>query len=311
MNQILSTENINNSKAKKQRNNGPKDIKSVTKFFAIMLLIFGIFLIVNSCYALNKDNKNTSSKTQTQEVEPTIEVEMKGEDKLLIRVLHEEGIDKISYNWENGDIKTKMGKGAKYLEEEIEIPAGENALYITATDINGVTKKYEDTFILETNTKIDISISGNNIKIDLNGKESISKFTYAWDEENPTEVKVEDTKYAMELEAPLGRHTLKIVATDINGEETEKEQEVIGTTKPVIKLEKGDNAYKIIATDEIGLDRIEITTVSDGKVVKIQADGKELEYNFPLKQNDENFIEIVAYNENGVASKKVRAKWPK
>ena len=311
MNQILSTENISNVKAKNKKSSGAKDINSVVKFFAIVLLIFGIFLIANSSFALNKDNSKTSSNKKVVNVEPTIELEKKGEDKLILRVLHEEGIDKVSYNWDNGDIKTKMGKSAKYLEEEIEIPAGENTLYITATDINGTVKKYEETYELETNTKIDISISGNNIKVDLTGKEEIQGFTYAWDEENPTEVKVGDKKYAMELEAPLGRHKLKVVATDINGEKSEKEQEVVGTTKPVIKLEKGNNAYKITATDEIGLDRIEITTVSDGKVVKIQADGKKLEYNFPLKQNDENFIEIMAYNENGVASKKVRAKWPR
>ena len=46
MNQILSTENIND-KSNKQKG-GPKSIKSIVKFFAIILIIFGLFLITNS-----------------------------------------------------------------------------------------------------------------------------------------------------------------------------------------------------------------------------------------------------------------------
>ena len=40
-------------------------------------------------------------------------------------------------------------------------------------------------------------------------------------------------------------------------------------------------------------------------------DGKDFTYNFPLKEGDENKIQIVAYNSNGVESEVVRAKWKK
>ncbi|MBO4293670.1 MAG: hypothetical protein J5881_04730 [Clostridia bacterium] len=307
MNQILSTENVNNKYKGSKKSGGPKDIKSVTKFFASGLLIFGVFLIINSSYAMLKKD---GGKTPKDVGEPTIELEEKGEDKILLKVMHEEDVDSLVYAWNEEDPTTVRSVG-KFYQKELDIPNGVNTLNVKATDIYGNEKEMERTFELSLSTNIDISISGNSIKINLEGKEEITKFTYAWDEEEPKKVDVNNTEYSMEIEAPLGRHTLKVTATNINDEVEEKTQEVVGTKQPTVTVKKGDNAYAISAHDEIGLDRIEITTLKDGKVTKIQADGQDLDYNFPLKLSDDNLIEIVAYNENGVKSKKLRAKWPK
>ncbi|MBR0491703.1 MAG: hypothetical protein IJJ82_06660 [Clostridia bacterium] len=307
MNQILSTENINNKNKGSKKSSGSKDIRSVTKFFAFGLLIFGIFLVINSSYAMLK---NDGAKAKKDVGEPTIEIEEKGEDKLLIKVMHEDDVATLTYSWNNENPTTVKSIG-KFYQKELDIPNGQNTLYVTATDVNGTVKKTEKDFELTLSTNIDVSIAGNNIKINLKGQDVIKEFTFAWDEEEPKKVDVNNTEYSMEIEAPLGRHTLVINTTDINGEKAEKTQEVVGTKQPTIQIKKGNNAFAISAHDEIGLDRIEITTLKDGKVTKIQADGKDLDYNFPLKQGDENLIEIVAYNENGVMSKKLRAKWPK
>lgn len=307
MNQILSTENVNNKYKGSKKSGGPKDIKSVTKFFAFGLLILGVFLIINSSYAMLKKD---GGKTPKDVGEPTIELEEKGEDKILLKVMHEEDVDSLVYAWNEEDPTTVRSVG-KFYQKELDIPNGVNTLNVKATDIYGNEKEMERTFELSLSTNIDISISGNSIKINLEGKEEITKFTYAWDEEEPKKVDVNNTEYSMEIEAPLGRHTLKVTATNINDEVEEKTQEVVGTKQPTVTVKKGDNAYAISAHDEIGLDRIEITTLKDGKVTKIQADGQDLDYNFPLKLSDDNLIEIVAYNENGVKSKKLRAKWPK
>lgn len=307
MNQILSTENINNKNKGYKKSSGSKDIRSVTKFFAFGLLILGIFLVINSSYAMLK---NDGAKAKKDVGEPTIEIEEKGEDKLLIKVMHEDDVATLTYSWNNENPTTVKSIG-KFYQKELDIPNGQNTLYVTATDVNGTVKKTEKDFELTLSTNIDVSIAGNNIKINLKGQDVIKEFTFAWDEEEPKKVDVNNTEYSMEIEAPLGRHTLVINTTDINGEKAEKTQEVVGTKQPTIQIKKGNNAFAISAHDEIGLDRIEITTLKDGKVTKIQADGKDLDYNFPLKQGDENLIEIVAYNENGVMSKKLRAKWPK
>ena len=310
MNQILSTENVNNQYKGSKRSSGPKDIKSVTKFFAFGLLIFGIFLIINSSYAMIKKD-GTKEKSKSDVGEPTIEIEEKGEDKVLIKVMHEDDIATLIYSW-NGENPTTVKSVGKFYQKELQIPNGTNTLYVTATDVNDSVKEIERTFELSFTTNIDLSISGNSIKVNLKGKEEIKEFTFAWDEEEPKKVNVNNTEYSMEIEAPIGRHTLKVTATNINDEVEEKTQEVVGTKQPTITVKKGDNAYAISAHDEIGLDRIEVTTLKDGKVTKMQADGgNDLNWNFPLKPSDDNLVEIVAYNTNGVVSKKLRAKWPK
>ena len=89
MNQILSTENIN---SKYRKSNGSKDIKSIIKFFAIMLMIFGIFLIASSSYALYKGiNGNNNEEQQQSTSQPEIEVENKDEKQLILTKTQETG----------------------------------------------------------------------------------------------------------------------------------------------------------------------------------------------------------------------------
>ena len=59
--------------------------------------------------------------------------------------------------------------------------------------------------------------------------------------------------------------------------------------------------------EELKLERINTRL----KTRKIESDGKDFTYEFPLKEGDENKIQIVAYNSNGVASDPVKAKWKK
>lgn len=308
MNQILSTQNLNSKQKRSGGSKGPKDITSVAKFFAIGLFIFGLFLIINSSYAMIKENGEAEKKAL---VKPTIDVENKGEDKLLLKVMHEDDIDKVTYSWNKENPVTVEGLNQKFYQKELDIPNGENVLYVTAADVNGSTQEFKKTFELSLSTNIDISISGNNIKINLEGQNDIKEFKYAWDEEEAKTVEVNQKEYSMKIQAPIGKHTLTVTAIDVNGEEKEKTQEVVGTTKPTVEISKGKNGFLIKAHDDIKLDKIEITTLEDGKVTPIQTDGKDFEYEFPLKENNENYIQVVAYNENGVKSKKIRAKWPK
>ena len=97
MNQILSTESVNNKYKGSKKSSGPKDIKSVTKFFAFGLLIFGIFLIINSSYAMIKTDGDKKAKADVGE--PTIEIEEKGEDKVLIKVMHEDDVATLTYSF--------------------------------------------------------------------------------------------------------------------------------------------------------------------------------------------------------------------
>ena len=314
MNQILSTENINNNKKKnyksKGTSTGAKDMKSILRFFAIMLIVFGALIAGNGVLALNNGGNSNNSKV-SQTTTPQIMVESKGEDKVLITITDEADIDNVTYQWNDETEQKIQGASGKFVQKEIDLPDGENVLSVKALNVDGGVKEINKKFESVATIGIKMTISGNNIKVDINGKEQIEKFTYAWDDEEAKEVTVNDTSYSMQIEAIIGEHTLKIVATDVNGVEKEKEQKVRGTTKPTLNITKGDGAYHIEAYDEIGLDRIEITTLKDGKVKKIKSDGKELEYDFPLNDGEDNLIQVVAINTNDVESKKIRAKWPR
>ena len=99
MNQILSTENISN-----------KDIKTVIKFFAIILIIFGIFITASSSYALYKNNE----KKEVPTTKPEIVLENKNEDQLILKVMHGQIIDNVIYYWNNEEENRINGKNFRY-----------------------------------------------------------------------------------------------------------------------------------------------------------------------------------------------------
>ena len=124
MNQILSVDN-NNKKGSKNRQ--PADIKSVSKFFAIAVMVFGVFLIASSSYGMYKEGQEKEEKL----TKPTINLETKSEDAILLKIMHDKEIDKVGYYWNDEEPVIIEGKGRKYIEQEIEIPGGENVLHIT------------------------------------------------------------------------------------------------------------------------------------------------------------------------------------
>lgn len=306
MNQILSTEDLNN-KYKGTKGNS-KDIRTIVKFFAIILILFGIFLIASSSYALYKGGNSSNVGGQNIK-KPEIEVQAKGEKQLILTIMHEDEIREVMYYWNDEEAETITGEGRKYIQTKIEIPKGENILTVQVTDVNGQTAQYTNTYTLNGDIDIKIEQSGNNVKIKVTGKEQIKNVKYSWDKEETKTVDVNDKDYSFELEVLIGEHELNVTATDVNNNEENKKIIVTGTTKPTVTIEPGDDCYVIKAHDDIGLDRVEIETMADGKVTKMQPDGKDFKYNFPLKEGDENYIKVTAYNTNGVASKSKKAVW--
>ena len=307
MNQILSTENFNDKKTRNRRSG--KDVHSIARFFAIILIIFGIFLIASSSFALYKGNTNTKDNGgNVAQSQPEIEVENKDEKTLILTIMHESEIREVLYYWNDEDTETISGEGRKYIQTKIEIPKGENTLTVKATDVNGQVSEFTKEYTLKGDIDIKNEQSGNNIKIKVTGKEEIEKIDYTWDEEETKTIEVNDTEYSFEVEVSLGEHQLIVKATDVKGNTEEKTITVTGTTKPTVKISAGDDCYVITAHDDVALDRVEIETMSDGKITKMQADGEDFEYNFPLKEGD-NYIKVTAYNSKGVASKSKKAVW--
>ncbi len=299
MNQILATSNTNTKKK-----GGPADIKTVVRVFAIIMIIFGICMIGTGSYAIYKD-----SESKTEITKPVITESLKDDTTVLLTVTHDKAIDKIEYRWNDGEVQTITGNGRKYIEQEIEIPGGTNTLNVTAIDVDGqeiyTDKEYT------TEEVINLSVSGNKLKIQAENETEISYMTYRWDEEEEQRIDINSTTVDQEIDIPMGEHDLTVILVDVNNETITKEQKVKGVTKPTITVELDETKenYIITITDDTGLEKVDFLIRGEEKTVTVEDGKTELKYKLGLKEGNDNVLEITAYNVDGIASdtKKVKA----
>ena len=299
MNQILSVEDTKkkNKKSKKQkmpRNSGPVAIESILKFFAIAILIFGIFMIGSGSYSMY-----TNSQEETANVKPTIQVE-ESETEITLRVSHSRALSKVTYKWNNDEEVEIQASGKREVSQTIEIPTGENTLTIYAQDENGQETTYQKSYTLEGDITIDFALDGNNIKVTASGKNELSYMTYRWDEEEETRVDINNTQIEQSIEIPMGQHTLTVIVVDVNNTTETKEQEVKGVTKPNLEITTdGSDNFIIKVSDNEGLKRLEFT-VNDTDKYKLELEGRtELEYQWPIEEG-ENILDVTVYNQSDV-----------
>mgnify|MGYP005781345911 FL=1 len=301
MNQILATSEATS----KKKRSGQADIKTVVKVFAIVMIIFGVFMIGTGSYAIYKDNESKNSEV----TKPTITETQKDEKTVLVSVAHDKAIDRIEYKWNDGEVQTVTGNGRRNIEIEVEIPGGTNTLNVRAVDINGQEISTDIDYTAED--IINLAVSGSKLKITAENETEISYMTYRWDDEEEQRIDINSTTVDQEIDIPMGEHNLTVILVDVNNETITKEQKVKGVTKPVIEIgadETREN-YLVTITDETGLDRVEVTLRGESRTVTVEDNATEVKYRFPLIENDENILEITAYNVDGIASdtRKIKA----
>lgn len=309
MNQILATSAPNkNKKGKKHTNHEPADIKSVIKVFSIVLLLFGIFLVGSGSYAMVKEGalkENTPTK-------PTITLENKLEDTILLKVTSDKSIDQVSYQWNEEEEVSISGNGRKYVEQQITIPSGSNVLKVAAKNIDGGENTYQQPYELESKIALE-SLASGKIKITYEGETQIAYMTYRWDEEEETKVEINDTKIDQEIEAMKGDHTLTVIVVDVNNRTETKVQETKGVSKPTIDISFNEDqtAYVIKVTDETDLKEVRVVLdEDDNQKFKQELSGKEFTFQIPLKSGD-NKMEVTVYNSADVsATQKVKFTKP-
>lgn len=295
MNQILSIEN-NNKKEKRRMSRGSQpEIQSIVKFFAIVILIFGLCMVGTGSYSMYKD---AFGKTEISK--PTIAIEKVSETEIILKVTHDNELTKVTYSWTGGSLKEIECEGKKSVQENIQIPAGTNTLTIYTSDINGEENSHQQTYTLEGQTTINFEVDGNSIKVIAEGQNELSYMTYRWDEEEETRVEINDTKIEHNVDIPVGLHTLTVIVVDKDNKTTTEEQEVKGVTKPKLEVTTDGVANFIIkASDELGLEKVEFI-INENEKYRIKLEGrKEFEYAYPL-HDGENRLKVVIYNENGV-----------
>lgn len=294
MNQILSTENIKEKKKRK----GPAEISSVAKFFSIAILIFGIFIIGTASYSMYQNYQESQTITK-----PTINVSQTAEDKIVLKVIHDKTLSKVTYSWKDDEVISLNVSGKKNIEQEIEIPTGTNTLKVYAQDLNGQEIKFENTYTREGDITLDVrkQEDGNNIIISAQGKSELSYLTYRWDEEDETRIDINSNETEQEIEAIKGTHTLTVIVVDINNNTETKEIEIQGVTKPKLEVapDASGNNFVVTMSDEQGLEKVEFI-INETKKYRVMLDGKtEHEFSYPLEEG-ENKLNVTVYNTSGV-----------
>lgn len=303
MNQILSTSMPTDNK-KKNRNVQPIAIGSILKFFGVAMLIFGIFLIGIGFYA-TYENQNYK---QEQNIEPTISIENKTNNVIMLKITHKKNIARVEYNWNGGENTVVSGNNGKYLEKKISMPSGTNTLHVLIVDEDGKEMTYEKQYKIESN--INIEVSGNKIKITYEGDTKILYMTYRWDEEEEKTLEINNTSIEEEIDAIKGLHTLTVIVVDENNNTATKQQKINGVSKPKVsvRVDEQKEHFVIQASDDEKLSKIEFRLDQDENqefVLNLEEkDMKELQYVLPdsLKlKAGENIIEVTVYNSNGVS----------
>ncbi len=300
MNQILSVEQQNIKKGKhtkKADNSTSVSTQTIMKFFAIVIIIFGMCIIGTGSYSMYQQSQMSIAQTK-----PTINTEESLEtETVTVKVEHTKKLSKFIYYWNDEQPTELQCFEKKRFEQAITIPTGTNTLNVTVTDIKGQETKYQKTYTLAGDITIEFAVEGNNLKLTADGKEELSYLTYRWDEEEEEKVDINDTSIEQKIEIPKGLHKLTVVVVDKNNQTETKTQEVNGVTKPKVEVttDGGDN-FIINATDEQGLEKVEFIINEDEKYM-LNLDGrKELQYAYPL-HDGENRLEIKVYNINNIS----------
>jgi len=230
MNQILQVNN--NKNYNKSRHN-----KDIVLFVIILLIVFCLSLGVYTLFK-NIINGNIDLPIFTEEPKEKITITLTKVDRnlLTINAQSEVGISKLTYDINSNQAQVIQFSGETYIEETIEMPIGENVIYVSIVDINGKEATKEETMIVEAPKPIiELSVVGSDIKITVTSEVELSEIRYKWnlDKEKKENMITYEEKMSFEkqLEIPIGQNTLTIIATDIYGVTTEKTQVIKGVTK--------------------------------------------------------------------------------
>lgn len=270
MNQILITDNGSNKnnkfekknkaeKKKMQKSSGEApSTKGVARFFAVLILLFGMALSGNGAYAMWQDVKEAKSDNK-----PTAEA-IKNGNTVNVTVKNKDGIRSVTYYWNDSKATTTVsGRNGNTVTFKADIPQGTNKLTISVVDTSGKQNTLFKNFTHSegdvTEPEITFEVVNSSVKIIVTDDTELDHIVYKYGDDDEVVVKAtEEGQTRIEATVPVtqGQATLKVEAVDASQNFATKEQEIKGVKKPVIEVipDPSDPSYIIIkATDEDGL----------------------------------------------------------
>lgn len=137
----------------------------------------------------------------------------------------------------------------------------------------------------------------NTLQIAVTHIRGIKNITYQWNDEEEVMINTQNKKdISKTIDLIGGENTLKIIATEENGQTTTLEKTFIVGNIPEIKLEAVANGVKVTATSEVKIDYIEYSW-DDGEKQKIDVDVEEYEGIINTPKGEHTLkIEVVDIN---------------
>lgn len=263
MNQILDY----NPNSRPNKSGGSDNIVRV---FAIILIIFALALIGVVGYGMISNKKEVTNVAE-QKTNAKIEVNV-DETQATISVTHDKVIQKLIYSWNEGSERT-VKSTEKFMEETIDIPAGDNILHIKVIDENGIETTHDEEISSEQgidilNPIIDlVPTEAKKLRITAKDETAMDFLTYRWNENDEETVYADENskEIVVEIDILKGENDLTVIAVDGSSNTTNETKKFIGLTKP----------------------EITVTASADGSTIDIKAE-------------HENGIKEVLFNFNGI-----------
>ena len=291
MNQILAVdEGPKKQRDAKMPSKTPADIRKVIKVFCILTILFGIAITGQGVYAL-VNNFSTDADVPKQTMQDNITItgdNTTGKGTISGTVAN--GVSQIRYRWNEEEEQTISKNGETEINEEIDLPVGNNTLTVVIVDMRAKEEEYTQEFKEDpTLPQIALGTNEDGTKIRIVAKDTValSYITYQWDDGevqtiNPTPGS--EAQIEQEIVALGGTHTLTVTAVNTSGKTVTKTQEVQGTSKPLAGARVEDQAHIIFyATDTDGLANLKFTINGQEYILPAEGAPKELEYSFEVK----------------------------
>ena len=304
MNQILIT---GEEKVKVKKEKKVLPIKVIVSFFAICIMILGICMISGGVYAKDKINDVVEANAK-----PQVDINRNDDNNTVeINIKHIRGIKQISYRWNDEEENVIDGKNQKNISETIDLIGGQNTLTVTITEENGQSVTYEKQYKVGNIPVIKLEAVSNGVQLNSTSETKIDYIVYNWDDGEEQKIEVGNTSYEGRINAPKGKHILKIRVVDVNQMEAKKEQEVVGDTEPTATVKPqyvdGKVAFVIDAEDDENITTVEIT--HNGEAKQSENVGNTTYHKIvEMTEGETNTLIVTVTNINGL-QKTLRVKF--
>lgn len=251
MNQILMVED-KKKKKNKSRSSGPVEIANIVKFFAIILIIFGLSFIGQGSYAIYKEAKGRNTDNL-----PVVSMQ-RVNDTVIIKVNSSNKIENLIYSWSESE-ETKIPVEDNYVEEEVFLLNQNSILTVKIEEENGRTVKYKKEFniagmdITKPNIEITEESTTGSIKISATDETQMAYITYKVNDEEEIRIDKSETEdkimnYILKLQR--GENKVIITAVDTSGNINTLEKTIIVSGKPTFKEFKIENGKLVIVVED-------------------------------------------------------------